>query len=60
MIVVMGLYDDFIEAVAGLTRFKLSRRNILFLVLVGGAAAVIRMPMALITWVWFWLRIPEV
>jgi len=40
MIVVMGLYDDFIEAIAGLTRFKMSRRNLLFLALVGGAAAV--------------------
>ena len=27
MIVVMGLYDDFIEAIAGVTRLKLSRRQ---------------------------------
>ena len=35
MIVVMGLYDDFIEAIAGVTRLKLSRRNLVFLTVVG-------------------------
>lgn len=39
MIVLMGLYDEFIGALADVTRLKLTRRNLTFLVLVGGMAA---------------------
>lgn len=40
MILIMGLYDEFISAVADATRFQFSRRNLLALGLIGGAAAV--------------------
>ena len=40
MILVAGLYDEFITAVADVTRLKFSRRNIVFLCLVGAAALV--------------------
>lgn len=40
MILIVGLYDEFISAVADATRFRLNRRNVLVLGLIGGAAAV--------------------
>ena len=40
MIVVMGLYDDFITSIADASRLRFSRRNITFLAIVGCAAAV--------------------
>ena len=40
MILVMGLYDEFIGAIADVTRLKLTRRNLTFLAIVGFAAAV--------------------
>lgn len=40
MILVMGLYDEFITALADVTRFQFTRRNVVFLAIVGGAAAV--------------------
>jgi putative membrane protein len=39
MILVVGLYDEFITSVADVTRLRLTRRNVTFLVIVGGAAA---------------------
>lgn len=41
MILVMGLYDEFISSVADVTRFRFTRRNITFLAVVGGAAVVV-------------------
>ena len=42
MVLVMGLYDEFIRSVADVTRLRLTRRNVLFLgVLVGTAAVAI-------------------
>ena len=40
MILVTGLYDEFITAIADVTRFRISKRNLLFLAIVGGAAGV--------------------
>jgi putative membrane protein len=40
MILVTGLYDDFITAVADVTRLKFRRRHVLVLGLIGGAAVV--------------------
>jgi putative membrane protein len=40
MILVMGLYEDFIAAIAEITRLRLRRRSILFLAIIVGAAAV--------------------
>ncbi len=40
MIVVTGLYDEFITSIADVTRLRFSRRNIAFLAIVGGAAFV--------------------
>lgn len=40
MILVMGLYDEFIAAIADVTRLRLTRRNITFLAIVGFAAVV--------------------
>jgi putative membrane protein len=40
MILVMGLYDEFIAAVADVTCLRFTRRNIMFLAVVGGAAVV--------------------
>lgn len=40
MILVTGLYDEFITSIADVTRFRLTRRNLLFLAIVGGAALV--------------------
>ena len=40
MIVVMGLYDEFIGSVADVTRLRFTRRNVAFLAMVGGAAIV--------------------
>jgi putative membrane protein len=34
MVLVMGLYDEFVTSVADVTRFKFTRRNIFFLVLI--------------------------
>lgn len=39
MIVVMGLYDEFVTSLADVTRLRISRRNMLFLVTLGVAAA---------------------
>lgn len=39
MIVVMGLYDEFIASVADVTRLRLTRRNMIFLGIVAFAAA---------------------
>ncbi len=41
MILVMGLYDEFISSVADVTRFRFTRRNVTFLAVVGGAAVVV-------------------
>ncbi|MGB2985707.1 MAG: DUF368 domain-containing protein, partial [Phycisphaerae bacterium] len=38
MILVVGLYDEFISSVADVTRFRFTRRNITFLMIVGFAA----------------------
>ena len=40
MILVIGLYDEFISSIADVTRLRFTRRNVLFLAIVGGAAAV--------------------
>jgi putative membrane protein len=40
MIVVMGLYDEFITAVADATRLRFSKRNLLFLTIVCGTALI--------------------
>lgn len=40
MILVTGLYDDFISAVADVTRLRFTRRHVLILALIGGAALV--------------------
>ncbi len=40
MIVVMGLFDEFIESLADVTRFRLTRHNVAFLAIVGGSAVV--------------------
>ncbi len=40
MIVVMGLYDDFINSIADVTRLRLTRKNILFLGIVSLAAGI--------------------
>ena len=40
MILVIGLYDEFITAIADVTRFRITKRNLLFLAIVGGAAGV--------------------
>lgn len=39
MILVMGLYDEFITSVADITRLRFTRRNVLLLGTIGGAAA---------------------
>lgn len=39
MVLVMGLYDEFVSAVADLTRLRITRRNVLFVGLLGGVAA---------------------
>jgi len=38
MVVIMGLYDEFISSIADIARLRFSRRNILFLVVLGGVA----------------------
>jgi len=38
MILIMGLYDAFVSAVADITRFRFARRNIVMLGMIGGAA----------------------
>ncbi len=40
MILVTGLYDEFITAIADVTRFRITKRNLLFLAIVGGTAGV--------------------
>lgn len=40
MILVTGLYDEFITSIADVTRLKFTRRNILFLAVIGVGAAV--------------------
>lgn len=40
MILVVGLYDEFITALADLTRLRFTRRNLLFIAIVGTAAAI--------------------
>lgn len=40
MILIMGLYEDFIDAVANITRFKFTRRSLLLLAVIGSMAAV--------------------
>ncbi len=40
MIVVMGLYDDFIESVADVTRLRFTKRNVTFLAIVGMSALI--------------------
>ncbi len=40
MIVVMGLYDEFISSIADVTRLRFSKRNLAFLGIVGGGAVV--------------------
>ena len=40
MILVMGLYEDFVESIAEITRLRFARRNVLLLGLIGGAAGV--------------------
>lgn len=40
MILVTGLYDEFITSIADVTRLKFTRRNLLFLVVLGAGAAV--------------------
>jgi putative membrane protein len=40
MVLVMGLYDEFVTSVADVTRFKFTRRNILFLSLIVSMAGV--------------------
>ena len=40
MIVVVGLYDRFIESIADVTRLRFTRQNVLFLAIVGITAAV--------------------
>jgi putative membrane protein len=40
MILVMGLYDEFITSIADVTRFRWTRRSVTFLVIVGCAAVV--------------------
>lgn len=40
MILVTGLYDEFIGSVADVTRLRFTKRNVLFLLIVGGAALV--------------------
>ncbi len=41
MILVTGLYEEFIGSVADVTRFRFTRRNVTFLAIVGGAAVVV-------------------
>jgi putative membrane protein len=41
MILVIGLYDEFINSVADVTRLRFTRRNVTFLGLVSGAALVV-------------------
>ena len=38
MVLALGLYEDFIQAVSDLTRMQLNRRSLLFLVVLGGVA----------------------
>lgn len=40
MILVTGLYDEFIGSLADVTRLRFTKRNVLFLLIVGGAALV--------------------
>lgn len=40
MVLIMGMYDEFISSVANITRFKFSRRNVMFLGMLGGVAVV--------------------
>ncbi len=40
MVVIMGLYDEFISSIADIVRLRFSRRNITFLVVLGGVAMV--------------------
>ncbi len=40
MILIMGLYEDFIDAVANITRLKFTRRSLLLLAVIGSMAAV--------------------
>lgn len=41
MILVTGLYDEFISSVADVTRLRFTRRNLTFLAIVGGAAVMV-------------------
>ncbi len=41
MILVTGLYDEFISSVADVTRLRFTRRNVTFLAIVGGAAVMV-------------------
>lgn len=40
MILVMGLYDDFISSIADITRLRFTRRNVVFMAIVGASAIV--------------------
>ncbi len=40
MILVMGLYDDFISSIADITRLRFTRRNVVFMAIVGASAVV--------------------
>lgn len=46
MILVMGLYDEFITSIADVTRLKFTRRNITFLAIIAGGALVSLVSMA--------------
>jgi putative membrane protein len=39
MVLVMGLYDEFVTAVADITRLRITRRNLIFIGLLGAVAA---------------------
>lgn len=41
MVLVMGLYDDFVTSIADVTRFRLRRDNVALLAVLGGAAFII-------------------
>ena len=41
MVLVMGLYDDFVTSIADVTRFRLRRRNVALLAVLGGTAFII-------------------
>jgi len=39
MVLVMGLYDEFVTSVADITRLRITRRNLIFVGILGGVAA---------------------